>query len=414
MSPPQRQTRRGASLCSDARGQSPAGARFRNRRPDPVEVNPGSPASGAATPNLLAFSTALTPLAAPPMLTVRRTRCTPTMGRAGAAVLGGATPVRARGAMPAPVRAERADWVILARSAEEERASFGTSSSSSSYEVSMDGAYSSNSFASASTAQTPRLRVTPVATLRSQISFREDADRCACCLKDDFWLLTDAFDAMDRRGVGAICRADFAWALTAAACTSGVELFRAARKAGLTAHFRKTTEELSLDAFIRRAFPTAADHEVEKMHHWVQLRRAKRLLTASDFEATETCMAKVFALLDEGACGSVAASELVGARLLSRSEVFQLGLPARVEFMEFCVALLPKYCTSDEAAAEDMNSVWRESVRMMFRDAPGAVRKQLPGVPRYVPAAEAARECESGDCATSSVSLSHAAALAGA
>mmetsp|Transcript_34645 Transcript_34645/g.97188 ORF Transcript_34645/g.97188 Transcript_34645/m.97188 type:complete len:351 (+) Transcript_34645:96-1148(+) len=161
----------------------------------------------------------------------------------------------------------------------------------------------------------------PQSGLRSSLRCNSgDVERCDCCSKEDFWSLFDVFESMDRRGCGTICRADFVWALSALGASS--EYQRAVRRTKLAAHFRATVHEVSLEDFIRLAFPCISAHDVARMQRWAALRRARNVLSRSaDARPDEEDLHAAFALLACGPGGqAVPAGDLVRAGIITRQE----------------------------------------------------------------------------------------------
>lgn len=205
----------------------------------------------------------------------------------------------------------------------------------------------------------------------------DDLDRCTCCSKDDFWLLFDTFEAMDRQHKGFIGRNDFGWALKFLG--TGVEFHRVANKCKLAAHFHNTTQDLSFEDFIRRALPTVTDADLARMRHWANLRRAHRALTSGHLRATETELRRVFCLLQEEPVGDlVSVAEIIRAKICSREELATM-LPADwtqssiLGFEEFSALMLEKYWVSEEGQEEDMirpsDALWRSRMKMKFKSA---------------------------------------------
>lgn len=184
----------------------------------------------------------------------------------------------------------------------------------------------------------------------------EDSERCGVCSKEDFWLINDAFDAMDRRGAGAIRRADYVWALSAHG--TSLDFHKTVRKAGLHAYFRGSSEELTFEAFVKRVFPSIAADDVKLIVRWATLRKARGVLTKPEFEATSEELMEVFGYLDEDSSGTLSLSELVRADILERKEIYGAFPSAHqsvpLTFDEFCLMfrnlIVQKYVNPDRPA----------------------------------------------------------------
>lgn len=196
----------------------------------------------------------------------------------------------------------------------------------------------------------------------------EDSERCGVCCKEDFWLIHDGFEAMDRRGTGAIRRSDYLWALRAHG--TSLEFHKTARRAGLNAYFRGSSEELPLEAFVRRVFLSIGVEDVKLIVRWAALRKARGVLTKPDFKATDEELLEVFGHLDESGSSELSLSELVRSDILERDEVYRL-IPSgqrssSLNFDEFCRVfrslIAKKYVDPDRTAPAD-EALARERLR---------------------------------------------------
>lgn len=165
----------------------------------------------------------------------------------------------------------------------------------------------------------------------------DDSERCSCCTKDDFWSFFDIFQAMDRRGTGAVQRADFGWAL--AELGAKLEFQRTAHKARISAYFTETARDLSSEEFIRRCFPSASPGDLSRMQRWAELRKARNRLASGNFEVSETSLREVYSLLEDDE-HNVSAADLMRARIVTREEVL-MSMPGQrvaspLSFESFC------------------------------------------------------------------------------
>merc|ERR1719359_728403 len=89
----------------------------------------------------------------------------------------------------------------------------------------------------------------PGAAHHVRLSFAQvdENERCSCCSKEFFWAAYDVFHAMDRRGIDAVQRADFMWAL--GALGHGLDFQRTLRRGGVCAYFYGTAKDLYLEEF---------------------------------------------------------------------------------------------------------------------------------------------------------------------
>lgn len=187
----------------------------------------------------------------------------------------------------------------------------------------------------------------------------EDFERCGVCSKEDFWLIQDGYIAMDRRGTGAVRRADYLWALREHG--TSLDFHKTVRRAGLNAYFRGSSEELLLEAFVRRVFPSIGAEDLKLIVRWAALRKARGVLTKPDFRATDEELLEVFGYLDADASSTLSLSELVRADILDRDEVYG-AFPcaersAFLTFDEFCrifrKLIVQKYINPDRPAPTD-------------------------------------------------------------
>lgn len=198
----------------------------------------------------------------------------------------------------------------------------------------------------------------------SVVSLKEEFERCSVCTKEEFWVIYDIFAAMDRQGDDSIRRGDFVWALSAHGVS--VDFQRIVRKAGLSAYFKATARHISLEDFMRRIFPSAIEIDILKMQRWTGLRKARNVLTSPQFGATAEEFRQVFSFLEECCTGTIAATDLLRAQILSRIEVLAV-LPATVEwdlnFDEFTKNVVPvlthKYVSELGMASEP--ALWEDS-----------------------------------------------------
>jgi Ca2+-binding EF-hand superfamily protein len=148
---------------------------------------------------------------------------------------------------------------------------------------------------------------------------------------------------MDRSQEGAIRRGDFVWALSALGAS--VEFQRVIRRARLSAYFKSTAREISFEEFSQRIFPNASPSDTQKMHRWICMRKAQRVLTSEDFIEQEDKLQEVFALLEEErGCGSLQLVDLIRAQLLSKAEILDIVPETQgpeINFEEFCRLMRP-------------------------------------------------------------------------
>jgi hypothetical protein len=128
---------------------------------------------------------------------------------------------------------------------------------------------------------------------------------------------------MDRRQEGSVRRGDFVWALSAHGAS--LEFQRIVRKSRLSAYFKATAREISLEEFVGRVFPNTAAVDVLKMRRWSCFRRARNIVANTDtFKATPAQMKQVFSLMEEDECGTVSTNSLMRAQILSHADVIAL------------------------------------------------------------------------------------------
>jgi len=225
---------------------------------------------------------------------------------------------------------------------------------------------------------------------------KQEIDRCSCCTRDEFWVVYDIFTCMDRRQEGSVRRGDFVWSLSAYG--ANVEFQRIVRKSRLSAYFKSTAREITLEEFVRRVFPNTTPTDVTKIQRWISLRRARNIVTSAEgFGASPEALKEVFALLDEEGSGTVSTHELMRAQILTRAEAFamlpqsgssQMGID---DFIETVGPLL--YFKYTQCGKEGWPKDWEDSlgqeVHEKFRDI---IRKE-----REETASEEARMAETFD-----------------
>lgn len=201
---------------------------------------------------------------------------------------------------------------------------------------------------------------------------------------------------MDTRRAGAIRRADFGRAL--AELGASVEFQRTAQRTKLAAYFHDSARDLSLEDFVRRAFPTASPADMSRMLRWASLRKARNLLTSDEFKATKADLREVYSILEDET-KNVSAVELLRARILSRDEVLAALPPHRVPtplgFDEFCKLTQAKFGEGDEdgldkgqegAALSLLVSQFQLQQEQELSRPPAAQQARVPAPPTSPPA----------------------------
>jgi len=171
---------------------------------------------------------------------------------------------------------------------------------------------------------------------------KEESEKCSCCTKEEYWVTYDIFASIDRQREGAIRRGDFVWALSAHGAS--VDFQKIVRKSGLSAYFKTTARDISLQEFSKRVFPNATESDLQKMDRWSQLRKAYNLLTSANFTFSRDEQMNLFTLLTDSQAATVSATDLLRAQILSRVEILAC-LPATVEwelsFDDFKESVIP-------------------------------------------------------------------------
>lgn len=147
----------------------------------------------------------------------------------------------------------------------------------------------------------------------------DENERCSCCSKETCWAAYDVFYAMDIRGVDAVQRVDWVWAL--GALGTGVEFSRTMRKANLSAYFHATAKDLYLEEFIQRMFPCLTPADSLSMWRWVNFRKAWHILRYPDFRASAEDLQKIFGHLTVVGEAQVPVSALVRSHILTDTEL---------------------------------------------------------------------------------------------
>lgn len=172
---------------------------------------------------------------------------------------------------------------------------------------------------------------------------------------------------MDRRGVDAVRRIDFVWALSALGAS--VNFQKTCRRAGLPAHFHDTAKDLSLEEFLRLLLPTLTASDMECMFRWGELRKALNKLMCPGFKAVSEELQDVFQLLCEAGNRRCPLGALIQAEILTQEEL-QKALPRtfdspHISFDDFKSYLQPvlhdKFVRPDESESD-----WRAEARSRF------------------------------------------------
>eukprot|EP00928_Gymnodinium_smaydae_P029008 TRINITY_DN21971_c0_g1_i1.p1 TRINITY_DN21971_c0_g1~~TRINITY_DN21971_c0_g1_i1.p1 ORF type:complete len:461 (-),score=90.60 TRINITY_DN21971_c0_g1_i1:129-1511(-) len=226
--------------------------------------------------------------------------------------------------------------------------------------------------ARAAAGATPSAPSAPCAPRRPFRLATLDVERCGCCTKEDFWILYDAFETMDRRHLGSISRADFHWALRVHGAMA--DFTKACHRSRLPAYFHDTSQALSFEAFVGRAYPSATDGDMARMRNWTDLRVARGLLRSSSFRATEGELRQVFALLDEDSSGALSVKELVRAQIFSKEDIDALLPPswmgAQLEFQEFAALAVEKFADLGRCQTGEAKDVhWRTGLQRLLNEA---------------------------------------------
>lgn len=155
---------------------------------------------------------------------------------------------------------------------------------------------------------------------------KEECERCSCCAKEEYLIILDVFASMDRRGEESVRRGDFLWALSAHGAS--IEFQRIIRRSRLSAYFKSTAREISVEEFVRRIFPALTAPDLLKMQRWMSLRKAQKLVMNAGFDGSEPQVEQLFALLEEDSSGVVNANEMVSSQILTRVEMMILLPPS--------------------------------------------------------------------------------------
>jgi len=315
---------------------------FRRRRPQPVEFTPRQTSSSSSP-------------------TWHRLRSQPLLAAAMAVTKGDGGVAAAE--TPSPEEMKHADDASQATTTPPSSADSRGSSSSS----------------SASCRSLSMTAARPTLLRQNSISFRgltEDAEKCGCSTKEEFWPACDVFEAMDRRNFGSISRADYTWALSGLG--TSLEFQRVAGRARLAAYFKATAQDLSLEDCIRRMYPMATDQDMGRMKQWANLRKAHNLIFKGSGELSiSDRISQAFCHLDAEGSSQVPVTQLIRARLLSRKDA-AAALPGDVASMRLC---LQEFCAIMEAAirenlpesaevgSDKRPSEWTSSFRKRFSQA---------------------------------------------
>eukprot|EP00931_Biecheleriopsis_adriatica_P057937 TRINITY_DN3441_c0_g1_i1.p1 TRINITY_DN3441_c0_g1~~TRINITY_DN3441_c0_g1_i1.p1 ORF type:complete len:662 (-),score=104.22 TRINITY_DN3441_c0_g1_i1:173-2158(-) len=220
--------------------------------------------------------------------------------------------------------------------------------------------------------------------------------------KETFISLFDGFDAMDILNTGNVRRKDFMWALKALG--SNLDFLKASHKARLSEYFHKTAEDLSVDGFIRLAFPVATAEECLQLRRWADLRKAYLFVTRRDFKAQDHELQKLFDLLRKSEdVDSLNLEDLTLAEVLTQEELDRVepfdGYPKPLTFAKF--RKLFRHVLDLKYARRDDSPEWRKIARKKFQAVAAKLefrqRATTPGaaLPPVAPiSARALRSCQ--------------------
>lgn len=208
---------------------------------------------------------------------------------------------------------------------------------------------------------------------------KEECERCSCCTKEEYLIILDVFASMDRRGEESVRRGDFLWALSAHGAS--IEFQRIIRRSRLSAYFKSTAREISVEEFVRRIFPALTAPDLLKMQRWMSLRKAQKLVMNAGFHCSEPQIEQLFALLEEDSSGVVNANELVNSQILTRVEMMivlppsgDLQLSSR-QFNELVVPVLAeKYGSSASTQENGPSEHFEEDLKDKFHVAQDSSR----------------------------------------
>jgi len=122
---------------------------------------------------------------------------------------------------------------------------------------------------------------------------------------------------MDKRGCGLVRRCDFYEASTAHVT---LEMRRTITRGDLHQRFRFDASEMTIQELVGLVWPNASGSDRKQMDHWAKLRDASAVLLDTSFKATREDLKRIFDLLDVDGSETLSISELVRARILTKSE----------------------------------------------------------------------------------------------
>jgi len=184
----------------------------------------------------------------------------------------------------------------------------------------------------------------------------------------------DTFQAMDRRHVGSIRRADYVWALTELG--PSIEFQKTATRVKLSTYFHETARELCFEDFLGRAFPTASPLDIARMLRWATLRKAHNILMNEDRPLSDGELQEAFLLLEDE-LGGVLATELLRARIVSREEMFALLSPAEVA-SSLSFESFRKIARGKFWQPKDTGSSWRAADRLTSQLSSALISDEPP------------------------------------
>lgn len=197
---------------------------------------------------------------------------------------------------------------------------------------------------------------------------------------------------MDQRECGSVRRCDFFEAITEHVT---LEMRRTITRGDLHQRFRESASEMTLPELLGRIWPNANAGDRKTMNHWTKLRNACRVLSDPAFRGTRQDLKQIFDLLDADGSQTLSMSELIRARILTKTEAGELhknwcqGINGKEEadsdsgsgsvkkespsfdFNEFC-RMMQKHLTDKYVHKEIVDKSWQKNCRSVFQASKAA------------------------------------------
>lgn len=162
---------------------------------------------------------------------------------------------------------------------------------------------------------------------------RPAPEKCGVCTKEQLCDVFDVFWFLDKQRQFKLTRHTFFATIRECVSHKQVEVLRKSR---LTERFRQSSQDVSLEEFLRMMWPDATDADIVKMHRWCQLRAAQTAIHGHfEGELPDTVLREIFDLLDLNGDHRVSMEELHRGQILTTAQVERFMQLAGAQYEEY-------------------------------------------------------------------------------